>query len=189
MGRSGDSSSRLQHHNVAVRDTADVPPYRDTLHEGAQSGSGDEYEGAPQHKCAPYTWFLVSAAIDVAAVGYYGLFTGQRAECPSIDMLNKRGDRDYSKDTELLKNGDFHEYKGGRGEFLLIQSYDMFVSTLAQAVVRARTFAPGEKMSVFAVVTTPGQHPKKRIPLGFHGVSDQKEGRFLKRKEFACLYF
>ena len=26
---------------------------------------------------------------------------------------------------ELLKNGDFHEYKGGRGEFLLIQSYDM----------------------------------------------------------------
>ena len=90
---------------------------------------------------------------------------------------------------ELLKNGDFHEYKGGRGEFLLIQSYDMFVSTLAQAVVRARTFAPGEKMSVFAVVTTPGQHPKKRIPLGFHGVSDQKEGQFLKRKEFACLYF
>ena len=133
--------------------------------------------------------FLVSAAIDVAAVGYYGLFTGQRAECPSIDMLNKRGDRDYSKDTELLKNGDFHEYKGGRGEFLLIQSYDMFVSTLAQAVVRARTFAPGEKMSVFAVVTTTGQHPKKRIPLGFHGVSDQKEGQFLKRKECACLYF
>ena len=61
-----------------------------------------------------------------------------------------------SKDAELLKNGDFHEYKGGRGEFLLIQSYDMFVSTLTQAVVRARTFAPGEKMSVFAVVTTPG---------------------------------
>ena len=82
------------------------------------------------------------------------MFTGQRAECPSIDMLNKRGDRDYSKDTELLKNGDFHEYKGGRGEFLLIQSYDMFVSTLTQAVVRARTFAPGEKMSVFAVVNT-----------------------------------
>jgi hypothetical protein len=51
----------------------------------------------------------------------------------------------------------------------------MFVSTLTQAVVRARTFAPGEKMSVIAVVTTPGQHPKKRIPLGFHGVSDQKE--------------
>ena len=45
-------------------------------------------------------------------------------------MLNNRGDRDYSKDAELLKNGDFHEYKGGRGEFLLIQSYDMFVSTL-----------------------------------------------------------
>ena len=46
-----------------------------------------------------------------------------------------------------------------------------------------------EKMSVFAVVTTPGQHPKKRIPLGFHGVSDQKEGQFLKREESACLYF
>ena len=71
-------------------------------------------------------------------------------------MLNKRGDRDYSKDAELLKNGDFHEYKGGRGEFLLIQSYDMFVSTLTQAAVRARTFAPGVKMSVLAVVTTPG---------------------------------
>ena len=68
------------------------------------------------------------------------MFSGQRAECPSIDMLNKRGDRDYSKDTELLKNGDFHEYKGGRGEFLLIQSYDMFVSTLTQAAVRARTW-------------------------------------------------
>ena len=108
------------------------------LHEGAQSGSGDECEGAPQHKCAPHTWFLELAAIDVAAAGYYGLFTGQRAECPSIDMLNKRGDCDYSKDAELLKNGDFHEYKGGRGEFLLIQSYDMFVSTLTQAVVRAR---------------------------------------------------
>ena len=91
------------------------------------------------------------------------MFSGQRAECPSIDMLNKRGDRDYSKDAELLKNGDFHEYKGGRGEFLLIQSYDMFVSTLTQAAVRARTFAPGEKMSVFAVVTTPGQHPKSNI--------------------------
>ena len=65
----------------------------------------------------------------------------------------------------------------------------MFVSTPTQAAVRARTFAPGEKMSVIAVVTTPGQHPKKRIPLGFHGVSDQKEGQFLKRKEFACLYF
>ena len=51
-------------------------------------------------------------------------------------MLNNRGDRDYSKDAELLKNGDFHEYKGGRGEFLLIQSYDMFVSTLTQAAVR-----------------------------------------------------
>ena len=97
---------------------------------------------------------------------YYGLFTGQRAECPSIDMLNKRGDRDYSKDTELLKNGDFHEYKGGRGEFLLIQSYDMFVSTLAQAVVRARTFASGEKMSVFAVATILRQHPKKKDPTG-----------------------
>ena len=104
-------------------------------------------------------------------------------------MLNNRGDRDYSKDAGLLKNGDVHEHESGRGEFLLIQSYDMFVSTLAQAVVRARTFAPGEKMSVFAVVTTPGQHPKKRIPLGFHGVSDQKEGQFLKRKECACLYF
>ena len=40
------------------------------LHEGAQSGSGDEREGAPQHKYAPHTWFLESAAIDVAAVGY-----------------------------------------------------------------------------------------------------------------------
>ena len=60
--------------------------------------------------------------MDVAAVGYYGLFTGQRAECPSIGMLNKRGDCDYSNHAELLKNGDFHEYKGGRGEFLLIQS-------------------------------------------------------------------
>jgi len=66
----------------------------------------------------------------------------------------------------LLKNGDFHEYKGGRGEFLLIQSYDMFVSTLTQAVVRARTFAPGEKMSVFAVATILRQHPKKKDPTG-----------------------
>ena len=40
------------------------------LHEGAQSGSGDECEGAPQHKYAPHTWFLESAAIDVVAVGY-----------------------------------------------------------------------------------------------------------------------
>ena len=40
------------------------------LHDGAQSGSGDEREGAPQHKYAPHTWFLESAAIDVAAVGY-----------------------------------------------------------------------------------------------------------------------
>ena len=70
-----------------------------------------------------------------------------------------------------------------------IHSYVMFVSTLTQAVVRARTFAPGEKMSVFAVVITPGQHSRKRIPLGFHGVSDQKEGQLLKRKEFECLYF
>ena len=136
------------------------------LHEGAQSGSGDECEGAPQHKCAPHTWFLESAAMDVAAVGYYGLFTGQRAECPSIGMLNKRGDCDYSNHAELLKNGDFHEYKGGRGEFLLIQSYDMFVSTLTQAVVRARTFASGEKMSVFAVATILRQHPKKKDPTG-----------------------
>ena len=67
-------------------------------------------------------------------------------------MLNNRGDRDYSKDAELLKNGDVHEHEGGRGEFLLIKSYDMFVSTLTQAAVRARTFATGEKMSVFAVV-------------------------------------
>ena len=104
--------------------------------------------------------------MDVAAVGYYGLFTGQRAECPSIDMLNKRGDRDYSKDAELLKNGDVHEHEGGRGEFLLIQSYDMFVSTLTQAVVRARTFASGEKMSVFAVATILRQHPKKKDPTG-----------------------
>ena len=138
-----------------------------------------------------HTWFLESAAIDVAAVGHYGLFTWQRPECPNIGMLKKRGDHDYSKDAEILKNGGFHEYKDGRGEFLLIKSYGMFrlcvpylVSTeghyhiLTQAVVRARTFAPGEKMSVFAVVTTPGQHPKKRIPLGFHGVSDQKEGQF-----------
>ena len=43
----------------------------------------------------PHTWFLELAAIDVAAVGQYGLFTGQRAECPSIDMPNKRGDRDF----------------------------------------------------------------------------------------------
>ena len=104
--------------------------------------------------------------MDVAAVGYYGLFTGQRAECPSIGMLNKRGDCDYSNHAELLKNGDFHEYKGGRGEFLLIQSYDMFVSTLTQAVVRARTFASGEKMPVFAVATILRQHPKKKDSTG-----------------------
>ena len=51
-----------------------------TLHEGAQSGSGDECEGAPQHKCAPHTWFLESAAIDVAAVGYYVLWVVYWAE-------------------------------------------------------------------------------------------------------------
>ena len=38
------------------------------LHDGAQSGSGDEREGAPQHKYAPHTWFLESASMDVAAV-------------------------------------------------------------------------------------------------------------------------
>ena len=30
-------------------------------------------------------------------------------------MLNKRGDRDYSKDAELLKNSDFYEYKAAVG--------------------------------------------------------------------------
>ena len=40
------------------------------LHDGAKSGSGDEREGAPQHKYAPHTWFLESASMDVAAVGY-----------------------------------------------------------------------------------------------------------------------
>ncbi len=65
---------------------------------------------------------------------------------------NNRGSRGYSKDEELLKNGDVHEHEGSRGGILLIQSYDMFVSTLMQAAVRARTFEPGEKMSVFAVV-------------------------------------
>ena len=69
------------------------------LHEDARSGSGDEREGAPQHECAPHTWFLESAAIDVAAAGYYGLFTGQRTEYPNIDMLNDRGNRDYSSTT------------------------------------------------------------------------------------------
>ena len=65
-------------------------------------------------------------------------------------MLNNRGDRDYSKDAGLLKNGDVHEHESGRGEFLLIQSYDMSVSTLTQAAVRARTSATGEKIVSFS---------------------------------------
>ena len=130
--------------------------------------------GCNRRRCCWVLWFVYWAEGRVSEHRH-----AQQAGRPRI--LQRRG--------ALQERCGAHEHEGGRGEFLLIQSYDMFVSTLTQAVVRARTFAPGEKVSVIAVVTTPGQHPKKRIPLGFHGVSDQKEGQFLKRKEFACLYF
>ena len=82
------------------------------------------------------------------------MFTGQRTEYPNIDMLNDRGNRDYSKEAKLPNNGDLHEHEGGSGEFLLIQSYDMFVSKLTKAVIHAHSFAPVKKMPVFAVANT-----------------------------------
>ena len=65
----------------------------------------------------------------------------------------------------------------------------MFVSTLTRAVVRARTFAPGEKMSVFAVVNT-GNILKKGshwASIAFQ-IKKRKEGQFLKCEEFARLF-
>ena len=104
-------------------------------------------------------------------------------------MLDNRGDRDYSVDAGLLNNGNVSEHEGGRGEFLLIQSYDMFVSTLTQAVVRARTFASGEKMSVFAVATILRQHPKKKDPTGLPWRFRSKRRTILKAQRMCMFIF